>query len=581
MKFYKRAARQGLPKPTEVPNGSCCLQEVQWNDYWYWSSFMAYLFIDGEVKALGELKIVSLNQKSTDTLSNNVPQEFETLGEQEDTFCSAGQSDSYYEELKELPQNLRDSYLDALRDIVFNERYQDSLANCLSFRNSLMRELTREKLDKFHEILTGAPIQEAFDFSFAVARGSKISDGDAFIHVMVEPGDLPPTNIHVITGRNGVGKSSTIFKLSEDVIRLSIKDGSEGTAEREELNRTADSSQTGYSPEQIKGLRQFSNLVVVAYSIFDNFGKVSQELINRSGIRYHYLGFKSDESGKKDTSAAQPNTEVSRAQSTRDTDKNRGGTIFSQISRISRSGKDLTGGATTDRTANHQHELPGMELMAEDCYRSFVTSCFSLRRKRLDRALHHLCNDPGFAALELHKYTQDQPESISPDVLKERFNTLSSGHRMVLYTLIKLVEYTDDRTLVILDEPESHLHPPLLASFIAALSELLTTRNAVAVIATHSPVVLQEVPRRCVSIIEANDGSTRVRRPRLETYGENAGLLTYEVFGLELMQSGFYRQLRTLAEKYGYEDTLKILHQRLGSEGKVILRYLAETRDHA
>jgi predicted ATP-dependent endonuclease of OLD family len=62
----------------------------------------------------------------------------------------------------------------------------------------------------------------------------------------------------------------------------------------------------------------------------------------------------------------------------------------------------------------------------------------------------------------------------------------------------RLVESVEERTLVLLDEPESHLHPPLLSAFVRALSDLLVNRNGAAIIATHSPVVLQEVPRECV-----------------------------------------------------------------------------------
>ena len=53
------------------------------------------------------------------------------------------------------------------------------------------------------------------------------------------------------------------------------------------------------------------------------------------------------------------------------------------------------------------------------------------------------------------------------------FNGLSSGHKIVLLTITKLVEMVSEKTLVILDEPELHLHPPLLSSFIRSLSHLL------------------------------------------------------------------------------------------------------------
>jgi predicted ATP-dependent endonuclease of OLD family len=66
------------------------------------------------------------------------------------------------------------------------------------------------------------------------------------------------------------------------------------------------------------------------------------------------------------------------------------------------------------------------------------------------------------------------------------FNKLSSGHKVVLLTTTRLVETVEERTLVLLDEPEAHLHPPLLAAFVRALSDLLINRNGVAIIATPS-----------------------------------------------------------------------------------------------
>ncbi|MDK7046806.1 AAA family ATPase, partial [Escherichia coli] len=93
---------------------------------------------------------------------------------------------------------------------------------------------------------------------------------------------------------------------------------------------------------------------------------------------------------------------------------------------------------------------------------------------------------------------------------------------------------------VLIDEPESHLHPPLLSAFIRALSDLLLDRNGLSIIATHSPVVLQEVPKRCVWKINRSRLSTESRRPDIETFGENVGILTREVFGLEVVKSGFH-----------------------------------------
>lgn len=82
------------------------------------------------------------------------------------------------------------------------------------------------------------------------------------------------------------------------------------------------------------------------------------------------------------------------------------------------------------------------------------------------------------------------------------FVKLSSGHMIIILSLTALCASIYEKTIVFIDEPETHLHPPLLATYIRTLSFLLRKRNAIAIIATHSPIVLQEVPKSCVTKVE-------------------------------------------------------------------------------
>ena len=75
-------------------------------------------------------------------------------------------------------------------------------------------------------------------------------------------------------------------------------------------------------------------------------------------------------------------------------------------------------------------------------------------------------------------------------------------------------------------KPETHLHPPLTGSLVRALEQIVSNHNAMAVLATHSPVVLQEVPSDCVTILERWGDLTTTRRPSMETFAENVGSLT-------------------------------------------------------
>lgn len=157
---------------------------------------------------------------------------------------------------------------------------------------------------------------------------------------------------------------------------------------------------------------------------------------------------------------------------------------------------------------------------------------------------------------------------------------MSSGHAIILLTITKLVEKVDEKTLVLMDEPESHLHPPLLSAFTRALADLLTNRNGVAIIATHSPVILQEVPRDCVWKLRRNGLVANADRPENETFAENVGVLTREVFQLEVTKSGFHDLLaRSVSLDKSFEAIMAEYGGKIGFEGQAVLRSLLSTRD--
>lgn len=162
---------------------------------------------------------------------------------------------------------------------------------------------------------------------------------------------------------------------------------------------------------------------------------------------------------------------------------------------------------------------------------------------------------------------------ICTENIVSKFEYLSSGHKIILLSISKIVELLVEKTLVLIDEPETHLHPPLLSAYIRCLSELLTTENGVGIVATHSPVVLQEVPKSVVSIIRKYGNEFKIERPKIETFGENTGILTEEVFGLEVINTGFHKILKEAAEKFrDYDRVLEEFDNQLSLDAKTIVR---------
>jgi predicted ATP-dependent endonuclease of OLD family len=54
---------------------------------------------------------------------------------------------------------------------------------------------------------------------------------------------------------------------------------------------------------------------------------------------------------------------------------------------------------------------------------------------------------------------------------------------------------------LLFDEPETHLHPSIIFKLINTLNKLLDDYDSYLIIATHSPIVIQQIPSKKVMIL--------------------------------------------------------------------------------
>ena len=88
-----------------------------------------------------------------------------------------------------------------------------------------------------------------------------------------------------------------------------------------------------------------------------------------------------------------------------------------------------------------------------------------------------------------------------------------------------------------------------LDALMHAVRVILRRNDAFAVVATHSPVVVQETLSRHVSIVRRSGDEICIFRPQIQTYGESIGEITNEVFGLTADATDFHSALSSLVEK--------------------------------
>lgn len=136
-----------------------------------------------------------------------------------------------------------------------------------------------------------------------------------------------------------------------------------------------------------------------------------------------------------------------------------------------------------------------------------------------------------------------QDRNISKNDI-EKIDTLSSGQATILLYITKLVSSINQGSLVIFDEPETFMHPPMVKAFIRAVSEIVNNNKAFCLIATHSPVIIQEIPHCNVYRLDPNH---ELKNTNYKTYGQNLDTLYNNIYGLALQQTGynsFFNDLR-------------------------------------
>lgn len=80
------------------------------------------------------------------------------------------------------------------------------------------------------------------------------------------------------------------------------------------------------------------------------------------------------------------------------------------------------------------------------------------------------------------------------------------------------------------------MHPPMVKAFIRAVSEIVNNNKAFCLIATHSPVIIQEIPHCNVFRLDSNHG---LKNTNYKTYGQNLDTLYKNIYGVELQQTGY------------------------------------------
>lgn len=146
-------------------------------------------------------------------------------------------------------------------------------------------------------------------------------------------------------------------------------------------------------------------------------------------------------------------------------------------------------------------------------------------------------------------------------VYADNMERYSSGQSMLMNLIIEIVANIRQNTLILIDEPEVHLHPKGITTFINILNTICKQFASCCILATHSAVVVQELLSRNVIVMNRNeDGSPYVMPMRVESLGENLTTITEDVFGRGEVSPYYKKVVRKLVEdNTNIEDVLHLI----------------------
>lgn len=471
-----------------------------WNDYGFVVKFQVHYVGNDDAYKLGFIRLLVNGYANTSFFfkEKGMVQENECILDVTGSFNSKTAVSlpieiDYYHKLSAVFNKAKvRQFLRAVCDGSYNYHEYENFKNWEGFSGSIMREGAASEaiIQKGLRIATGTYLSNDF-FEITLEPVGKITDPLTFTFDRRRV--IGEKNINVLAGRNGVGKTHALKKISE------IVTGVAGTEEK---------------------WPYFHKLIVVAYSPFEHFytvdallDKMDDKYRKDKGLKtkkanrvrrrlnvneYAYVGFRDDDGNF--------NVDLPRNHS------------VESLAKIIKFDKD---NGWWDKESRFSILINTLLLCIDFDY-------ISVEVRGAEERLQ--LNDSSVRKINRKELENFNLEGGLHFIKNGQLIELSSGQQIYSYMIPAIVAELEKESLIIIDEPELYLHPSLEVGLINMLKLLLSQMESYAIIATHSAIITREVDRSAVKILRKESGYTLVTLPSLQTYGASLESIIGEVF---------------------------------------------------
>lgn len=550
-------------------------ENSSWNDYSYHTGFMLHAskkLTGDKAKALGVIRIMD---SECPQLKNHVTKFVNEIGLENvfsklpKNYCSVSTTVELYKQLNRiLNKEQRKFFEDSLNLILdVNNQYYAKVANSSCFNDSLLRDTNindfalkygKSKLRDEHcqydlrskEIkvkFNGCDEETEFKFTPLMNAGDKSIS------------ELFPNGVIAFIGNNGSGKSTILYKLAL------------------ELYKNARDRKMQIKPNDIG----ISQLMLFSYSYFDDFILPIQEDI-------HSLTSWQEEMKKYRESHDPLDKPRFIYCGLRNVEEEVNELIKKHVEyeRDLRYGEGLYTNDGKVENRIRESIIKKLDDISEECRNAFVSVLQKSYTSTFDwnvfiQSVSEEFPELGQKIQELHKAALPNDNYNGPS-WAFIFKKLSTGYKFFLHMILHLFALVEENALIMFDEPENHLQAPLLSFMMKEIRKLLAKRSSVMLVATHSPVVLQEILSSNVRVIRRNGEKIFVSKPRIETFGASFGAISSEVFDLNSDKVSYFKVIKEVFDQKEcgnmstVENAVDAICEHLGDISDVAIRYVVQ-----
>jgi len=120
--------------------------------------------------------------------------------------------------------------------------------------------------------------------------------------------------------------------------------------------------------------------------------------------------------------------------------------------------------------------------------------------------------------------------STKSEFIDKTEEIFSSGQKIIFHFLTRFISIIEINSLLIFDEPETHLHPNITGRLLRTINFIMVEYDSYCILATHSPIIVQEIPSKFIRIVDRRENIPLVYQPSIECFGENLSTISNSIF---------------------------------------------------